>query len=391
MSASARPLWPPVGASRPAASARPASVVGRPSSSSAQPSGIGRPSAAASLMRPSAVWLIAMSRTSGGCGAARGTAMASGLLPTSGAVNPAGAMTGCAFVSTMPTSPRSARRSAYSPAIPKWWLSRTPTDGHALLGRDLGRQLAGHDRRRVAVAAVGVDERARGVAAGDPHVGRGAHVAGRDGVVILDQPEDPVARHPPQLGRDEAVGGQRCVAVRHPDRTQDTGRERREDGGVHQTRVTRAGRTTARRGECDERGDDEHRRPRPDGVPERMGEHEQRKRDDQQRGRRPPPRDGRRGARAPQAAGDEHDAAEGPDAREVSDAEGDQERERGGEGHGTADVHAPHRSRWRRARWRSVLTQPRISRLAQRGSGTGPRSGPRPGPAHRAERRGRAA
>ena len=78
-------------------------------------------------MRPRAVWLIAMSSTSGGCGAARGAAMASGLLPRSGDAIPGGAMIGWAFVRTIPISPVRASRSAYRPAIPKWWLSRTPT------------------------------------------------------------------------------------------------------------------------------------------------------------------------------------------------------------------------------------------------------------------------
>ena len=198
----------------------------------------------------------------------------------------------------------------------------------------------------VAVAAVGIDERARTIAAQHAHVGRGAHVARGDRVGVLDQAQDPVAGHAAQLGGDEAVGGQRRVVLGHADRLQHAGRERPDDRGVHQARVIRAGRRTVAAASATRTATTSTAGQEPIAWPSGWEIDEQRERHDEQHGGRAPARDRRRDARAPEAACDEHEAAQRADAGELGDAERDEERQGGDEGQGAAGVHAAHRSRW---------------------------------------------
>ena len=103
------------------------SVVRAPSGVSAQWSGIGRPARLSQRIIPLPDWVSAMSRTMGSRPPARGTAMPQGFVPRTGRVAPHGAISAPAFVIEMPTSPASAARFAWKPAIPKWLLCRTPT------------------------------------------------------------------------------------------------------------------------------------------------------------------------------------------------------------------------------------------------------------------------
>ena len=119
MSASAPPFAPPIGSSAPPRAAF-GSVVALPSASTAQSAGIVLPAFSAATIFPRAATDIARSMTSGGWAPGRGAAKARGLVPSIGLRPPQNAIAFGELPSTIAISPRSARRSAWAPAWPKW-------------------------------------------------------------------------------------------------------------------------------------------------------------------------------------------------------------------------------------------------------------------------------
>ena len=95
-------------------------VAGSPSASIAQPTGSVSPRRAATSIRPRGTVDVAMSRQNVPNRPA-GAAIAIGFVPISGWRARVGATSGEVFDSAMPIMPAAAARSAYQPAIPKWF------------------------------------------------------------------------------------------------------------------------------------------------------------------------------------------------------------------------------------------------------------------------------
>src|SRR5207249_5520459 len=118
---------PPNGSNEPANTAF-GSTVASPLSSRPQVAGSLSPRAAASLTRPRATTVFAMSKVIGHFPAPRGIAIDQGLAPrTAVRPPPHAAIAGLEFENASPTISWRAACSVYADAVPKWPAFRTQT------------------------------------------------------------------------------------------------------------------------------------------------------------------------------------------------------------------------------------------------------------------------